>query len=352
MISKKDYKKRIASLRARRQDDLTKSILVTEAFNKTTYTETVRYVYESMQEIDSAYTKKTYEACDKLKVHLTKGLAESNIGISYDYQGSVPTNTHIKLYSDIDLLAINTGFETLQLPQLPKSPYQGKPLEDLKEMRKKTFRILDAVYTACKIDDSHSKALRISGGSLNREIDIIFCNHYNSNKYTETKSKYYRGINLLDRDNNQRILNYPFAHIQNIDYKDGKVNGNEKRLIRFLKTLKVDAKEESGIEIKLSSYDIASLVYQMEDSELLLAPTKRLLLLNRCRNYFNKIITDKTFREGLDVANGTRKIFCDEGAKLAELIKLNSELDDVISDILLESKYAFDTLEKAEINYF
>jgi hypothetical protein len=352
MISKKNYKTRIESLRARRKDDLTKSIIVSEAFNKSTYTETIRYVYESMQEIDPAYTKKTYEACDKIKNHLTPGLTEAGISVDYDYQGSVPTNTHIKLYSDIDLLAINTEFETLQLPQVTPFPYQGNPVEELKKMRKKAFQILDTVYSACKIDDTHSKALRISGGTLNRHIDIVFCNHYNSNEYEKTKNKYYRGINVLDRDRDRRIINYPFAHIQHINAKDVRVNGNEKRLIRFLKTLKIDAKEESGIAINLSSYDIASLVFRMEDSQLTLSPSKRLLLLNNCRTFFNKVITDKTFRDSLKVANGTRDIFCDEGAQLSELVKLNNELNDVITDILYESKPIFDTLEKAEINYF
>ncbi len=352
MISKKNYKKRIENLKARRQDDLTKSILVSEAFNKTTYTETIRYVYEAMQEIDTAYTKKTYEACDKIKNHLTPGLAEAGIRVSYDYQGSVPTNTHIKLYSDIDLLAINGEFVTLQPPQIPPFPYKGDPVEELKFMRKRTHQILDTVYTACTIDDTHSKALRISGGSLDRHIDIVFCSHYNSNEYVRTNNKYYRGIYVLDRDNNQQILNYPFTHMHNIDVKDTRVNGNEKRLIRFLKTLKADAKDDSGVTINLSSYDITSLVYRMDDADLILSASKRLLLLNKCRSYFNKIITDKDFRDSLTVANGTRKIFCDEGAKLTELVKLNDELNDVINDILYESKPIFETLEKADINYF
>ncbi len=227
MISNKNYKKRIENLRTRRQDDLTKSILVSAAFNKTTYSETIRYVYEAMQEIDPDYTKRTYEACEKLKVHLTPGLAEAGINLTYDYQGSVPNNIHIKLYSDIDMLAINTEFETLQLPQVPANPYQGDPVKELKKMRQKSHQILDTVYTACTIDNTHSKALRISGGSLQRQIDIVFCNYYNSNEYTRTKNNYYRGINILDRDNDQRILNYPFAHIYNINQKDQRVDGNE-----------------------------------------------------------------------------------------------------------------------------
>ncbi len=90
----------------------------------------------------------------------------------------------------------------------------------------------------------------------------------------------------------------------------------------------------------------------MDDADLLLTSKKYLLLLNKCRAFFNKIITDKAFRDSLQVANGTRAIFCSEGAQLSELVKLNSELNDVIEDILFESKPIFETLDKAEINYF
>lgn len=218
-------------------------------------------------------------------------------------------------------------------------------------MRVKVHRILDTVYSACTIDDSGSKALSISGGSLQRKVDLVICNWYDSVNYSQTLDKFYRGIKILDRDNSRRILNFPFAHIENLNYKDKQVLGNLKSLIRFLKTLKVDAKEESGVNIKLSSYDIASLIYRMDNSNLMLSGTKRLQLLNNCRDYFNRIISDSSFRNSLDVVNGTRKIFCDEGAKIEDLIKLKNELDDIIADILVESKPIFDTLEKAEINY-
>jgi len=351
MISKKNYKKRIENLKARRQDTLTKAIIVSEAFNKSTYGETIKYVYESMQEIDPKYTARTYEICDKIKGHLTSGLKETGISVQFDYQGSVPTNTHIRLHSDIDLLTVHYNFYSLEPPQVPTFPYYGDTVQDLKNMREKVHIILDSVYSACTIDNSGSKALSISGGSLQRKVDLVICNWYDSVNYTQTLKKFHRGIQVLDRDNSRRILNYPFAHIENLNNKDTQVLGNLKRLIRFLKTLKIDAKEESGVDIKLSSYDLASLIYRMDNSELMLFGTKRLQLLNNCRDYFNKIISDSSFRESLEVVNNTRKIFCDDGAKVEDLVKLKSELDDIIADILVESKPIFDTLEKAEINY-
>lgn len=343
----KNYKQRLDNLRARRQDVLTKAYSLSEGFSQNKYGETVTYVLESMEPIENSYTQNTYEACEKVQTHLLSGLKEKGIDVQFRYQGSVPTNTHIKNYSDIDLLVIRQGFATVEPPQQVVTPYQGNPVEDLKDMRKYMFKILDSVYSAAEIDDTGSKALNISGGSLNRSIDIISCNWYNSVKYSETLDEDYRGINILHREKNERILNYPFMHIYWINHKDQKVNGMAKKLIRFLKTIKADADKE----IKVSSYDIASLVFRMEDSQLLLSESKSLLLLENCNSFFQKIIDDKSFRDTLYVANGTRKIFADDGVSVEELKKLKQELTDVINDIIADVKPLYGKLEKAETFY-
>lgn len=343
----KDYNKRLDSLRQRRQDVLTKAFSVSESFKRNQYGEAITYTLEAMEPIDATYTRNTFEACEKIQGHLKKGLLEYKIDVDFRYQGSVPTNTHIKLYSDIDLLTIHERFVTLEPPQKPTIPYQGNPIEDLKDMRRKMYRILDSVYSAAKIDDSGSKALTISGGSLNRTVDIISCNWYDSVNYTNSKDPDYRGIYVLDRDNDRRILNYPFMHMYWINQKDAAVHGNEKRLIRLLKTLRSDSDEE----INVSSYDVASLIFRMEDSLLLTSKLKRLDLLGNCSQFLQRIISDANYRDSLYVANGTRKIFCEEGAKLNEVVKLQRELDELIDDINLSVKPLYETLNKAEIDY-
>lgn len=348
MIEKmKDYNKRLVNLKLRRQDVMTKAFSVSDSFKRNQYGEAITYTLEAMEPIDAAYTNNTYEACEKIQVHLKKGLSEYNIDVAFRYQGSVPTNTHIKLYSDVDLLTIHEGFVTLEPPQKPAYPYVGNPVTDLKDMRLKIYRILDSVYSAAKIDDSGSKALTISGGSLNRTVDIVSCNWYDSVNYSNTKDSDYRGINVLDRDNDRRILNFPFMHIYYINSKDSIVNGNEKRLIRLLKTLRYD----SDVDIKVSSYDIASLVYRMDNSVLMASKLKRLDLLDNCNLFLQKVISDSSFRDNLEVANGTRKIFCDDGAKLSEVVKLQKELGELIQDINSSVKPLYETLNKAEVNY-
>lgn len=347
----KDYKKRLDNLKVRRQDIITKAFSVTEGFNKNLYGDTITYVLESMQPINREYTNNTYKACEKVQGHISPGLLEQGVHVEFRYQGSVPTDTHIKNYSDIDLLVIHQGFVTRQPPLPVPNPYQGDPVEDLKSMRRSIYKILDTVYSTVVIDDTGSKALSISGGSLNRSIDIISSNWYDTVKYTETSDEDYRGVKVLDWDKQantaQRILNYPFMHIYWVNYKDRMVNGNAKKLIRFLKTLKVDADDN----INVSSYDIASLIYRMDDSLLQVSESKTLQLLDNCHSYFEKIVNDRIYREELAVANSTRRIFCPEGVALSEFIKLKKELKEVIDDVVSDVRPLFESFEKAETYY-
>ncbi len=342
-----NYKSKLQNLKNRRQDIITKAFSLNESFNKNEYGDSTTYALEAMEPINEAYTQNTYKACERVKNQLQPGLKEYGIDVDFRYQGSVPTNTHIKLYSDIDLLTIHQAFYSLQRPQIPPIPYFGDPLEDLKNMRRKTYRILDTVFTACDIDDTSSKCITISGGSLNRKIDVIASNWYNALIYAETPLEVNRGIQILDRDNDLRIINFPFLHMHWINTKDDRVNGNEKRMIRLLKSLKADADSE----IKVSSYDIASLVYRMDDPLLTVNRWERLKLLQNTNIFLNKIISDATFRNSLDVANGTRKIFCSDGANVVEVSKLQKELEDLIITIAGELKPLHESLEKSNINY-
>jgi len=235
-----NYKNKLASLKSRRQDSLTKLFSVSESFNKNVYGESTTYAMEAMEPISETYTQNTYKASEKVQNQLRAGLKEYGIEVEFRHQGSVPANIHIKNYSDIDLLTIHGSFFTLQSPQVPIIPYLGDPMEDLKNLRRKTFRILDTVYTGCDIDDSGGKCINICGGSLNRKIDIIAANWYNSLDYAQNSVEVNRGIQILDNDNDSRIINFPFLHIHNINVKDGRVGGNAKRMIRLLKTLKAD----------------------------------------------------------------------------------------------------------------
>ena len=66
----------------------------------------VKYVKRAMCAVGEDYTKRTIEAGEAAKQHLK----DSSRNISFEYQGSVMTNTHIRGASDIDLLVMCEKF--------------------------------------------------------------------------------------------------------------------------------------------------------------------------------------------------------------------------------------------------
>lgn len=70
------------------------------------YNAVLTYIRVAMKGVEPEYTQKSIDAGERVKDHLSKKLSD----ITFKYQGSVMTNTHIKGYSDIDLLTISEKF--------------------------------------------------------------------------------------------------------------------------------------------------------------------------------------------------------------------------------------------------
>lgn len=70
------------------------------------YSDVLTYIRIAMKGVEPEYTQKSKDAGERVKEHLSKELRD----VTFKYQGSVMTDTHIKGYSDIDLLTICEKF--------------------------------------------------------------------------------------------------------------------------------------------------------------------------------------------------------------------------------------------------
>ncbi len=85
-------------------------------------------------------------------------------------QGSVMTNTNIKVYSDFDLLAI---VDRYHYAQTVNDPYTASdPDTDIQEMWKQGKTILSGIYD--EVDASNPKCISVINKSLNRKVDVVF----------------------------------------------------------------------------------------------------------------------------------------------------------------------------------
>lgn len=335
---------RLDKLNLRRTDDsIVEAKLLNEAYRNIAQSDSVKYVIGAMQPIDPEYTKNTYKQAERVRSQLENRLTDT---CEFKYQGSVTNDTHIKAKSDIDLLVIIDKFFTLENPQVPKSPYKGDPLKDLLSLRKEAEDALDSAFPQAEVDKTGSKSISIEGGSLTRKVDVVPSNWYNTNKYAETGSDIYRGVQILDKSVPTRLANTPFLHNAWIDHKDVNTGGGMRKACRLMKSLKYDSEN-----IDLSSYDIVSIAFNIPDASLTYPQGGELLILSACLDYCRQLQMNSALRESIEVPDKHRKIFCDGHATLLGLNQLTQELEQLANDVLRENQRSFRRLAEARVEY-
>jgi hypothetical protein len=282
------------------------------------------YLVDSMQPIDAQFTENTFREGFRVRDQLATNLPSKYLS-QFDFQGSVTSDTHIRIHSDIDLLALNGCFVSLDPGTPNDSPYRGNPMDELKSMRSDAARLLKNSFPTVTVDDSPGKSIWLEGGSLNRKIDVVIGHWWDTELWKQYQVKMARGVRILDTKVPTLILNKPFWHNYEIDTKDKKTSGLRK-VIRLLKTLKYDADPE----LNISSYDIAAIAWNMSDTALTVQPGAYLLLASNALKELKRYIDNDALRNGLNVPNGTRKVFGTGGASIESLRQLHTELADLL----------------------
>lgn len=113
-----DYKSKLVTLSNRYNPERV-TLFETRHFSnsglQSTDRDVVQYVKKAMCAVDENYTRKTKEAGEAAKNHLKGELCN----VSFEYQGSVMTDTHIRGASDIDLLVLCDKFQGTEIYSTP-----------------------------------------------------------------------------------------------------------------------------------------------------------------------------------------------------------------------------------------
>src|ERR1043166_3134971 len=281
---------RLQRLQNRRIDPSIRVGEVNEAYKRLTTEDTaVRYAIGTMQPIDPAYTKNTIDERTRVENQLDNGYKATSLTVSFDYQGSVTNDTHIRAHSDVDLLTVEERFYVVQPPNTPAAIYHGDSVADLRQLRRIAASTLKTAFPAATVDETSGKAINISGGSLRREVDVIACNWWHTIEYRQSRQKHWLGIEILDNVKGIRIPNKPFLHNKLIQDRDTTTNGGLRKIIRLLKSMKYDSDEK----IDLSSYDINGIAYNMPDHQLTARVGQDLVLEKNCQVHLSTLRIDR-----------------------------------------------------------
>ncbi len=311
------------------------------------YSEVLTYIRIAMKGVEPEYTQRSKDAGERVKEHLSKRLSD----VVFKYQGSVMTDTHIKGYSDIDLLTICDKFYTYDAPKIKQilesveqknryrqtsiekmvkevntSSYQGNALQDLRKIRIDSESILEDVYDIC--DTTKPKSIKIKNQSLNREVDVVIANWYDDVTSVINDKGEYRGIQVYNKETHSKgNADFPFLSIKRINEKSADTIGRLKKMIRFLKNTKANSNQE----IDLSSFDINAVCYDIEVVKYQTLSFYELVPV--IYNQLKEICTNQTKADSIISVDGREYIFKYNSRKLENLKLLLAEVEGIFVDL-------------------
>ncbi|MCQ2159484.1 MAG: hypothetical protein MJY97_00160 [Bacteroidales bacterium] len=341
-----DYSRRLQQMSGRYNPDNLPLQEQREFSNETIYDgDVVKYVKRAMCAVGPEYTKRTKEAGEMAKLHLQARIPN----ISFEYQGSVMTDTHIKGASDIDLLVVCEKFygtdifkvrEELQnewkynyeqrnrLQQYSSSfsLYQGDSDSDLRQLRLSIESIMSSHYDICDI--SKPKSVKITNKHLHRDVDIVTSSWFQSFDYViNGMPKERRGIKIYNKDLNcAEGPDFPFLSISLINNRSAETQGRLKKMIRFLKNVRTDSDQE----INLSSFDINAICYSIPVYTYQNADYKELVSI--VWKYMYDLLANNNQDNLLSVV-GDEYVFRGKPEKVLALQRLKSEVFSIKLDL-------------------
>lgn len=138
------------------------------------------------------------------------------------------------------------------------SRYQGDANADLRILRLDDENILKRFYSQC--DTSKPKSIKVTNLHYHRDVDVVVASWHDSVDFIRGLGEEYRGIQIYNKDTNQRIgPDFPFLSISRINSRSSVTGGRLKKMIRFLKNIRTD----SDNNITLTSFEINAICYDI-----------------------------------------------------------------------------------------
>ena len=357
-----DINKRLAQLRSRRKgtgsiamdsmeraDSVLGNLITEDAWSTPEAWETragpnqpsTRYALGAMAPVGAKYTQVSKDAADKVAKQLRERLAKANIKAEFKLQGSVPLDVHIKKVSDVDLLAIRTGFRTYSVTGVgaQRGEYHANTTKTseqvLSELRAQIEVDLPTAFPAATVDKKGAKAVKISGGTLPRHVDVVPAHWFDNDDYQASGRDEVRSVTIYNKTTNETIDNLPFLHISRIgDRCDRLTGGGLRKSIRLCKSVKADS--DRGIE--LSSYDIGAIMYHADMAALrgVQGIPNDLAVLAETQRHLDWLWNNKDAGGALLVPDGSRLIF-DDPKKWDWLAWLSLDIDELLSEVYSEN---------------
>lgn len=307
---------------------------VTQGYQNKTKSKSFQYALVSMQEVDAKYTAISYREAERVAKQLDSGLLKNGKVVTVELQGSLPLNVHLRRVSDVDMLVWPFNFFVYDSYGVAASSYSASTsnaVSEISNLRSESCTVLRSAFPAARVDDSGAKCIRMSEGSLLREIDVVPSVLYRTEAYQRSSNDDDRGVQIYDKKKYALVTNFPFKVRALINAKEARTGGGCKKAIRLLKNMKEDADST----IALSSFDIMSLVYAMQDFDLVHQSYYEGRIVASLQNWFFTLAHNESHLRTLDAVDGSRKIM-QSAADVVAVTQMSEELNILVLRIAQE----------------
>ncbi len=307
-----DYSLLLDNVRRRRYDEAIRTHVLSASFEDKSLPAPIRYAFESLIEVDEAYAYKVHANSRKVHHELSTLLQEKQIHADFRYYGPLRTETHIRLYGEIELLCIlpeNTGAKDIS--------EVGEIIRDA--MLKKPY-IQQADYG----DTVKVKLLTQKPGC---RINVVPCLWINNPEYVQSKHEMFRGVAHYNFKEKTRRKHLPFLNMARMHTKDQNTSGHYTQLVRLLKSLSVDG------SIALSDYEISGMLYAIPDERLQTAHEKILELLPLVSEHLDQLLFSPAVLEKVVSPSKRELVFGNHAGKIDAVKKLKVAVDKLIEDL-------------------
>jgi hypothetical protein len=297
-----------------------------------------RYAIGAMQPVSDAYTKVSLETANRVISQLRDRMPKAGIEVQYRLQGSVPLDVHIKGVSDVDLLVLDTDFLVYKTAGAKAmrggytNPSTKTSVGVLSRLRTQIESDLETAFPAAKVDKTGAKAVKVSGGSLARHVDVVPSHWLDTIEYQASGIEVDRGVTILDNKAMVTVENLPFLHIERIRARCVGIGGGLRKSIRLCKNVK----EDSDQKIMLPSFDIAATMYHADMTALRRGLIYDLAILGETQRHLDNLARNPSYAKGLLVPDLSRPIF-NTDEKWQGLLQLSAEMDDLLSNVYAEN---------------
>ena len=317
-----------------------------EGRSYTQHDKAASFVQLAMDSVDTSYTETSKAAGAAAQDHIVR----TGSNFCYEFQGSVMTNTHIRGYSDIDLLVLlpqfyrydgnaltaarlNPSFAithgTAALTRINEvlnaAPFSGNSNQLASQARNLIETTMHQIYSQC--DTSGARSVKITNLHYHRDVDIVTCAWYEDLTSVISGRETQRGIQIYNKEKGTLdIVDYPFIKIERINTRGDETGDRLRRMIRFLK----HCKESLASNSLLTSFDLSSICYAIPKEHYHLATDETIV---RCLSiHLDNLCGDRNFRRNLLSVDGREHIFTDD-TKLPSLVDLQAEVSAIYQDL-------------------